>query len=169
VSWWITHAERTLSEDVPALPDAVRDFYVDLNHIKTVHPLVVSVRAISRSETSDGYQQTYRVCDRIPLGMFAIRVSYWARLQVPVRGDVITEARQFPRVRLRGTVKFEPIDLGTRVIERLRIAAPRPLAAMTRREAVNAHVAMLSGIRRHFQAGPVNDVKGHGGRGDLRS
>jgi hypothetical protein len=72
VSWWITHAERTLSEEIPAPPDAVRDFYVDLNNIKTVHPLVVSVRAISRGETSDGYQQTYRVRDRIPLGMLAM-------------------------------------------------------------------------------------------------
>jgi hypothetical protein len=154
VSWWITDAERTLSEEVPAPPDEVRDFYADLNTIKTVHPLVVSVRVISRSETSDGYQQTYRVRDRIPLGVLAIRVSYWARLQVPVHGDVITEARQFPRVRLNGTVEFEPIDSGTRVIERLRIAAPRPLAAMTKREAVKAHIAMLSGIRRHFQARP---------------
>jgi hypothetical protein len=152
VSWWITHAERTLSEEIPALPDAVRDFYVDLNNIKTVHPLVVSVQPISRSETSDGYQQTYRVRDRIPVGILTIRVSYWARLQVPVRGEVRTEARQFPWVRLNGTVGFEPIASGTCITERLRISAPRPLAAMTKREAVNAHSAMLSGIRHHFQA-----------------
>jgi hypothetical protein len=75
-----------------------------------------------------------------------------ARLQVPIHGDVITEARQFPRVRLNGTVTFEPIDSGTRLTERLRIAAPRPLAAMTQREAVNAHIAMLAGIRSHFES-----------------
>ncbi len=69
--------------------------------------------------------------DRIPLGVFAIRAGYWARVEVPVHGDVITEARQFPRVRLNGTVTFDPIDAGTRLTERLRIAAPRPLAAMT--------------------------------------
>jgi hypothetical protein len=150
VSIWIAHAAETLTEEIPAAPDVVRDFYVDLDNIKVVHPLVVSVRTISRSETADGYRQTYRVRDRIPLGVFAIRVSYWARVEVPVRGDVITEARQFPGVRLRGTVTFEPIDSGTRLTERLRIAAPRPLAAMTQREAVNAHIAMLSGIRNHF-------------------
>jgi hypothetical protein len=152
VSWWIAHSEQTLSEEIPALPDTVREFYVDLHNIKTVHPLVVSVRTLSRNETADGYQQTYRVRDRIPLGRLAIRVSYQARLQVPTRGDVSTDARQFPRVRLNGTVTFEPADLGTRVIERLRIVAPRPLAAMTTRLAVKAHVAMLSGIRRHFEA-----------------
>jgi hypothetical protein len=152
VSLWITHAAETLTEEIPAAADTVRDFYVDLDNIKVVHPLVVSVQTISRIETEDGYQHTYRVRDRIPLGVFAIRVSYWARVEVPVHGDVITEARQFPRVRLNGIVTFEPIDAGTRLTERLRIAAPRLLAAMTRREAVNAHIAMLSGIRSHFQS-----------------
>jgi hypothetical protein len=152
VSFWITQAERTLSEEIPAAPDEVRDFYVDLDNIKVVHPLVVSVQTISRSQTADGYQQTYRLRDRIPLGKLAIRVGYVARLQVPVHGDVITEARQFPRVRLNGTVTFEAVDAGTLLTERLRIAAPRVLAAMTEREAVNAHIVMLSGIRSHFQS-----------------
>lgn len=146
------HAERTLSEEVPAAPAQVHDFYVDLDNIKAVHPLVVSVRTISRTETTDGYQQTYRVADRVPLGMVNLRISYWARLQVPAHGDVLTEARQFPRVRLRGRVTFEPIEAGTRVIERIRISAPRPLAAMTTREAVDAHKAMLASIRQHFQS-----------------
>ena len=150
MSFWIVHAAETLTEQIPATPDQVRDFYVDLDNIKVVHPLVVSVQTISRSETADGYVQTYRVRDRIPLGAFAIRISYWARVEVPVRGDVLTEARQFPRVRLRGTVTFEPIDSGTRLTERLQIAAPRLLAATTRREAVHAHIAMLAGIRSHF-------------------
>jgi hypothetical protein len=152
VSFWITHAERTLTEEIPATPDQVRDFYANLDNIKVVHPLVVSVQTISRSQTPDGYQQTYRVRDRIPLGVLAIGISYWARVEILVHGDVITEARQFPRVRLNGTVTFEPIDSGTRLTERLRIAAPRPLAAMTQREAVNAHIAMLAGIRSHFQS-----------------
>ena len=152
MSLWITHAAETLTEEIPAPPDQVRDFYVDLDNIKVVHPLVVSVQTTERSQTADGYQQTYRVRDRIPLGPFAIGITYVARLQVPVHGDVITEAHQFPRVRLNGTVTFEPIDSGTRLTERLRIAAPRPLAAMTQREAVNAHIAMLAGIRSHFES-----------------
>jgi hypothetical protein len=150
VSIWIAHAVETLTEEIPATPDKVRDFYVDLDNIKVVHPLVVSVQTISRSETGDGYVQTYRVRDRIPLGAFTIGINYWARVEVPVHGDVLTEARQFPRVRLRGTVTFEPTDVGTRLTERLQIAAPRPLAALTRSQAVDAHIAMLAGIRSHF-------------------
>jgi ligand-binding SRPBCC domain-containing protein len=150
VSFWIAHATETLTEEIPATPHEVRDFYVDLDNIKVVHPLVVSVTPLSRSETVDGYVQTYRVRDRIPIGPLAIGISYWARVEVPVNGDVLTEARQFPRVRLRGTVSFEPTGSGTRLTERVQIAAPRLLASMTRNQAVAAHVAMLAGIRNHF-------------------
>lgn len=150
MSFWITHAAHTLTTEIAAAPEAVRAFYVDLDNIKVVHPLVVSVQTIARSETVDGYVQTYRVRDRIPVGKIALRVSYWARVEVPLRGDVRTEARQFPGVRLLGAVTFEPIESGTRLTERLQIAAPHPLAAMTQREAVNAHTAMLAGIRSHF-------------------
>lgn len=152
MSWWISHAEQELSEEIPAAPDDVRDFYVALDNIKAVHPLVVSVRTLASTPAADGYEQTYRVVDRIPLGPLKLRISYWARLTVPAHGPVLTEARQFPRVRLTGTVAFEPIDSGTRVVERIQIAAPRPLAGVTTREAVNAHRAMWSGIRRHFQS-----------------
>jgi hypothetical protein len=154
VSWWTACAERTLTEHIPASPDDVRGFYVNLDNIRLVHPLVTSVRTVARTETVDGYMQTYRVQDRIPLGPLTLRIGYLTRLQVPVTGDVTTEAHQFPRVHLHGVVSFEGSDGGTRLTERIRIAAPRILAGLTVREAVDAHVAMLSGIRRHFQQRP---------------
>ena len=76
--------------------------------------------------------------------------SYSANLRVASAGPVITEARQFPRVRLYGVVSFEPVGAGTRLVERLTILAPRLLAAITTREAVKAHIEMLAGIRSHF-------------------
>lgn len=148
MSWWICSAERTLTEDILAPPDRVREFYVDLNNIRLVHPLVVSVQSIGRENTPDGYVQTYRVQDRIPLGPLTLRTRYVARLYVPATGDVITEARQFPRVRLHGVVTFDEIDGGTRIVEQIRIEAPRLLAAVTVRQAVEAHTKMLSNIRR---------------------
>jgi hypothetical protein len=153
MSWWTAHSEHALSEEVPAPPDAVRDFYVDLDNIKLVHPLIVSVESLDRSETADGYRQSYRVVDRIPLGPFTMQITYRACLHVRQSGYVLTEADQSPGVRLRGMVSFEPIDAGTRVTERIRISAPRLLAPMTRRQAVKAHIAMLAGIRSHFESG----------------
>jgi hypothetical protein len=152
VSFWIAHAERTISEEIPAPPDVVRDFYVDLDNIKEFHPLVVAVEVLSHQPTAGGYQTTYRVRDRIPLGPLTLPITYWAQVHVPTDGDVITEARQFPRVRLNGVVSFQPTEVGTRLTERLRIAAPRLLAAVTVREAVDAHAVMLAGIRSHFES-----------------
>ncbi|MBX9640566.1 MAG: SRPBCC family protein [Mycobacteriaceae bacterium] len=151
MNWWITHAERILTEEVPAPTDQVRDYYVDLDNIRLVHPLIVSVELLSRVETRDGYRVSYQVVDRIPLGPVTLKVTYRARLHVPVAGDVHTEADQSPGVRLRATVSFEPIEGGTRITERIRFAAPRPLAAIAVREAVKAHAKMLYGIRRHFE------------------
>ncbi len=151
MNWLIASAERTLTEEVPAPPVDVRNFYTDLNKVMSVHPLVVSVRATARTETADGYVQTYRVQDRIPLGPLTMPISYVARLSVPEEGDVIAEARQFPRVRLHSSVTFERIDGGTRVSGRMQIEAPKPLARVTMREAFKAHIAMLAGIRRHFE------------------
>ncbi|OBK14209.1 SRPBCC family protein [Mycobacterium asiaticum] len=151
MKWLIAHAERTLTEEVPAPPGEVRDFYVDLDNIRLVHPLIVSVQLLSRTEKDDGYVQSYRVVDRIPVGPITMKVSYRARLHVRLNGDVLTEADQSPGVRLRGTVSFTPVDSGTRITERIQFAAPRPLAAFTVREAVKAHAKMLDGIRRHFE------------------
>lgn len=151
MSRWIAKVERTVFGDVAGSPVDVRAFYTDLDNIRLVHPLVVSVRTVERSETVDGYQQTYRVTDRIQFGPLNLRTSYVARLHVPLTGDVLTDARQFPRVRLSGNVSFEPTASGTRVTERIGIEAPRPLLSVTVGKAVEAHTEMLAGIRRYFE------------------
>ena len=154
MNWWIARADRTLAEDVPAPPADVRSFYTDLENMKLVHPLVVSVRAGTRREAADGYVQDYRIGDRIPLWRLTIPISYQVRLWVPLEGAVESSARQFPQVRLDGRVSFDGIREGTRIVERLQIAAPVPLAAVTTRQAVQAHRSMLAAIRRRFESGP---------------
>lgn len=143
--------DRVLHEDVPGSPADVRAHYVDLNNIRDVHPLVVSVESLSRTDTGDGYVQVYRVRDRIPLGILTLPITYTARLEVPSAGPVLTHARQFPAVRLDSVVSFDPIPAGTRLTERIRFTAPWPLLSVTVRQALEAHKEMLSGIRRHFE------------------
>lgn len=143
-------AERTISEVIPAAPNVVRDFYVDLDNLRTLHPLIVAVQRTAHTVGPDGHVSHYRVQDRIPFGRSTLPITYTATLHVPIDGDVWTEARQFPRVRLRGRVSFEEADGGTRLTERLSIRAPWPLAGVTARQAVAAHAAMLAGIRRFF-------------------
>lgn len=143
-------AQRTISEVIPAAPDVVRAFYVDLDNLRTLHPLIVAVQRTSRTVGPDGYIADYRVRDRIPLGRGTLPVTYSATMHVPAEGEVWTEARQFPRVRLRGRVCFDAVGDGTRLTERLSVSAPWPLTGFTARQAVAAHAAMLAGIRRHF-------------------
>ncbi len=147
----MSRAHRTLQEDIPAPAADVRAFYVDFDNLSAVHPLVVSVRSTGRRPDGQGYRQDYRIVDRIQMGPLTMRTAYRARLSVPSAGDVTAEARQFPGVRLRTKVEFVPTDSGTRVIEHITIAAPRPLSAFTVREAVSAHREMLAGMRRRFE------------------
>ncbi len=72
-------AERTVTEEIPAPPNEVRAFYVDLDNIKRVHPLVVAVRTTDRHQTADGYVQTYRV-QPIAAGT---RVTEHMRIEAP--------------------------------------------------------------------------------------
>jgi hypothetical protein len=156
----IATAHRTVTDTVPAPPAAVRAFYVDLDNIALVHPLVISVQSLGRTvqpgfadgggEAGAGYVEEYRVRDRIPVGKFALNIRYAVRLSVPATGNVIAESRQFPAVRLHTTVSFDATDNGTRVTERMQITAPRPLLGLTVGEAVDAHATMLAGIARHF-------------------
>lgn len=101
-------AERILSEDIPAPPDDVRAFYIDLDNIKTVHPLVVSVHRTGRTELVDGYCQSYRVKDRIPFGPLTLPTSYTAHLRVASVGPVITRHASSPRPPVRGGVLRTP-------------------------------------------------------------
>jgi hypothetical protein len=95
--------------------------------------------------------QTYRVRDRIPLGACHIADTVCgAAAGSNGAGDVIAEACQFPWVRLRSVVAFDEIDGDTGIVARMQIQAPRLLAAVTVREAVDAHTEMLANIRRHF-------------------
>jgi hypothetical protein len=149
--WWLCSSNHIVSDEVPAAPSEVRGFYCDLTNIARLHPLVVSVQSVGREETDHAYTQTYRIRDRIPIGPFTMGIAYTARVHVPTSGDVLTEARQFPRVRLHGRVSFDDVDGGTRLTERLRIDAPRLLSTITATQAVKAHAEMLAGIRRCFE------------------
>lgn len=150
MSWWIGQARRRVGAEVPAPPDPVRAFYVDLDNISQVHPLVQWVRSTSRVDLADGYRQDYQVRDRIPLGPLALPITYRARLIVPAAGPVSAQARQFPQVQLDSRVDFAATEAGTRITEDLTIAAPRPLLSITVEQAVAAHTEMLSAIAKLF-------------------
>ncbi len=149
---WIGQARRRVGAEVPAPPEQVRAFYVDLDNISQVHPLVQWVRSTSRVDLADGYRQDYQVRDRIPLGPLALPITYRAPAHRSRRGSGDRAGPQFPQVRLDSRVDFAATGTGTRITEELTIAAPRPLLAITVKQAVAAHATMLAAIAKLFAA-----------------
>lgn len=133
---------------VPAPPEVVRAFYVDLDNLTLLHPFLVSVRMVSRNANG---KRIYRVRENIPIGPVKLPIRFVAELDVPDTGDVVAVSRQFPRVVLRTVTSFDAEGAGTHVVERIRFAAPRPLAGKVVREGCRAHAEMLAAMRRHFQ------------------
>lgn len=148
---WLSRSRFELREGVPGTPDEVRTFYTDLANMKLVHPLVVAVDRLADQQDVRGRRRDYRVRDRIPFGPLSLRVTYRATVLIAPDGVVHTEARQFPSVRLSGTVTFAPAGAGTALAEVVDIEAPSPFMAFTAAQAEKAHAAMLAAIRRHFE------------------
>jgi hypothetical protein len=147
---WVATAERRVRERIPGPPEQVREFYVDLDRIAQVHPLVVAVTSTGRTDTADGYIQTYQVADRIPFGPISLPIRYRVRLSVPRSGEVRAQSWQFPRVHLDTTVSFAADGNATVLTETMRISAPRPLLGVTVRQGVAAHQEMLARIAQLF-------------------
>jgi hypothetical protein len=147
VNWWRASSERTLTEFVPTDPATIRAFYTDLKNLKAVHPLILTVREVAPGR--------WRVRERNTFGPLSFRTSYSVQMDVDADGDVVGESQAHLGVRLRDVVSFEAVDGGTKVVERLRLVAPRPLIGYAHREAVKAHEEMLAGMRRHFEQRPA--------------
>jgi hypothetical protein len=147
MSRWRARSEWTLTEWVPTDPATTRAFYTDLTNLTTVHPLILGVREVAPGQ--------WRVQERNTFGPLSFRTWYSANLRVGADGDVVGESKAHLGVRLHDVVSFESVDGGTRVVERVRIVAPRPLIAYVHREAVTAHEKMLAAMRRHFEQRPA--------------
>jgi ligand-binding SRPBCC domain-containing protein len=147
VGVWIGQVGRSVTAVVPAAPEVVRDFYVDLDNLARIHPLVVAVAPLGcRGDTRE-----YRVTDRIRLGPVTLRIRYAVTLTTR-GGEVLSVSRQFPRVRLHTRVSFVARGETTVLTEDMRIEAPRPLLGLTARQAVAAHEEMLAGVAAHFSS-----------------
>lgn len=138
---------RSVSAVVPAAPEVVREFYVDLDNLARVHPLVVAVESVDSPRGA----REYRVTDRVRLGPVRLRIHY-AVTMTARDGKVLSVARQFPRVRLHTWVSFAARGVETVLTEDMRIEAPRPLLGLTVRRAVAAHREMLAGVAAHFRS-----------------
>jgi hypothetical protein len=136
---------RSVSAVVPAAPEVVREFYVDLDNLARVHPLVVAVESVDSPRGA----REYRVTDRVRLGPVRLRIHYAVTMTARdgALGGPAVPARAPAHV---GVVRGGGVE--TVLTEDMRIEAPRPLLGLTVRRAVAAHREMLAGVAAHFRS-----------------
>jgi hypothetical protein len=136
----------TLEEDLDVAPSVLRAFLCDLNNLVALHPLIESIEELKPNEELPRAKH-YRVVDRIPLGPFKLRTVYTAALDPVGENEVHGYAWQFPSIELRTVYAFTAAPLGTHLVERVRVDAPRFLRGFVVEQARLAHVETLSRMK----------------------
>jgi hypothetical protein len=135
-----------LTTTVPANAAVVRERLGDLRNLPGLHPLVV---AVEYGPVIGGRQQ-YTITDRIALGGLRVTSRYTVVIGPTPDGQLVAQARSFPRVLVDTTYRFVPVDGGTEVIETLCTRAPLGLRDWVWRQAFQAHRTMLDNLREEF-------------------
>jgi hypothetical protein len=132
-------------------------FLCDLENYAPLHPLIESIEEIAATPELPGARR-YRVVDRIPLGPFRLRTVYIAALDPVSEREVHGHAWQSPGVRLHTVYALEESALGTRLIERVSVEAPRFLAFVVR-QARRSHEETLARMKELFEgSGPPEEA-----------
>jgi hypothetical protein len=124
----------------------LRTFLCDLHNYALLHPLIQSIDEISPGSEMPGARR-YRVVDRIPLGPFRLRAVYTATLESVAANEVHGHAWLSPGVRLHTIYALEESESGTRLVERVRIEAPRILRRFVVRQARKSHQETLAKMK----------------------
>lgn len=131
-------------------------FLCDLHNLRALHPLIVSIEDLPRDAARPGARR-HRILDRVALGPLRLPARYVAEIE-PVADDTLrAEAWQWPGVHLETTYRLHVhVDEGgdaTRLVEHVRVEAPRWLLRFVTRQASEAHRETLSRMQAHFARG----------------
>ncbi|HBX70064.1 MAG TPA: hypothetical protein DEH25_11985 [Chloroflexi bacterium] len=129
---------------IDADPVDVRNFLADLSHHDQIHPLIVQVEELTPPEVDF---RRYQITDRVPVGPFTMKAVYEADIRISPAGDVISEARQSPGIRLQNVTQCIPSNGGTRLVEKVTVSAPRLLLGFVTQQAQESHEGMFSRLK----------------------
>ena len=145
--------EFTHEVEIAAPRARVHAFLCDLHNLKALHPLIVSIEDLPRDAARPGARR-HRIVDRIPFGPLRLPARYVAEIE-PVGDDLIrAEAWQSPGVHLETTYRLQERGDATRLVEHVRIDAPRWLLRFVLRQASAAHRETLSRMQARFAGNP---------------
>ncbi len=135
-----------LEQDIAVSPATLHTFLCDLNNYVPLHPLIESIEELPPSEELPRAKR-YRVVDRIPFGPFKLKTVYLAALDPVAEDEVHGHAWQFPSIRLHTVYSLKPIPMGTHLVERVRVEAPRLLRRFVIGQARRAHRETLARMK----------------------
>ena len=121
-------------------------FLCDLHNFVPLHPLIESIEEIEPDDEMP-HARRYRVVDRIPIGPFRLRTVYTAALEPVGEREVHGHASQSPGVRLHTIYALEEVASGTRLVERVSVAAPRMLRRFVVARARKSHEETLAKMK----------------------
>lgn len=138
-------AERRfdLTATVPAAPETVIDFLMDLERHRGLHPFLVSAEVVDRGTDERGAWSQWRVLERPRLGPLRYPIRFPARLVRTSATTMESVVRALPGCSLRSVVEAVATPSGTTVTELTWVSAPRPAVSYMERQARVAHERTL--------------------------
>ncbi len=125
---------------MPAAPEAVVDFLMDLDRHRGLHPFLVSAEVVAHGVGEAGPWWEWRVLERPRLGPVRYPIRFPARLVRTSPTSMESWVGAAPGCVLRSvTSAAVEGDGSTSVVERTRVSAPRPAVAYMERQARTAH------------------------------
>jgi ribosomal-protein-alanine N-acetyltransferase len=143
-----------LEVEVQAPPSAVFELLADPRSQAGLHPLVAEVRELERTRDAAGRELLrFEAVERLRiLGVLPLRNPLRVACTLVEPGREITfTAESRPAVRVEARFRLSPRDGATEVREELRLRAPFGLRRLVRREALRAHRALLSNLKRRAE------------------
>ena len=136
---------------------ALHDFLCDLHRYVPLHPFIESIQDLPPRDDLPGARR-YRVIDRIPVGPFRLKTVYTAALEPASEREVRGHAWQSPGIRLLTVYSLDPVDGGTRLVERCRVRAHRWLRPFVVAQARKAHAKTLDELKSLLEADSIGGV-----------
>ena len=118
----------------------MREFLANLSIHDQIHTLIVRVEEITPPGVAF---RRYRITDRVPVGIFILKVVYEADIYISTDGNIISEARQSPGIVSNYITQCLPSNGGTRVVETVTIISPRGLLNFVTRQAKKSRQQMF--------------------------
>lgn len=138
---------------IAAPPETVRGFLAKTTNLSEIHPYIVQIQHLNRTQAPDGVSvDYYRIRDCLKLGPLTLCITYRASASVNAAGELISDAYYSPGIHLHNVTICQEEGDGSRVKERIEIKAPSLLMKTTYERAFFSHAEMIANLKHMLEA-----------------